>query len=150
MISEILTLGVVISIIFYEITDISPGGLIVPAYCALYMDHPRKLLATLLIAVLSALLVKLLSQYSILYGRRRFAVCIMLSFLLKTVFRFFNIRIFAGVEPFMFTMEGIGTIIPGILAHEIDRNGWVRTISALIMLSVFIKAVIEILYGIGL
>ena len=74
MIQNILTLGVIISIVFYEITEISPGGLIVPAYFALYLDDPLKLSVTAGISLLTLLLLKLLSRYTILYGRRRFAV----------------------------------------------------------------------------
>ena len=148
MIHEMLTLGVVISIVFYEITGISPGGLIVPAYCALYLDNPRKLLVTLAVSAATVLLVKLLSRYIILYGRRRFAVCIILSFLLKAAFRYAGFHIFGGYVPF-FAADSIGTIIPGILAQEVDRNGPVRTFASLIILAVFIKAVVEIAYGIG-
>lgn len=148
MIHEMLTLGVVISILFYETTEVSPGGLIVPAYCALYLDNPRKLLVTLAVSAATVLLVKLLSRYIILYGRRRFAVCIILSFLLKAAFRYTGFYIFGGYVPF-FAADSIGTIIPGILAQEIDRNGPVRTLSSLIILAVFIKAVVEIAYGIG-
>lgn len=148
MIHEILGLGVVISIVFYEITGIAPGGLIVPVYCALYLDNPRKLLVTLAVSAATVLLLKLLSRYTILYGRRRFAVCIILSFLLKAAFRYAGFHIFGGYVPF-FAADSIGTIIPGILAQEIDRNGPVRTFASLIILAIFIKAMIEIMYGIG-
>ena len=149
MIHEIQVLGVVISIVFYEITGIAPGGLIVPVYCTLYLDNPRKLLATLAISAATVLLLKLLSRYTILYGRRRFAVCIILSFLLKAAFRYGCTALFSGYASDFFSIEPIGTIIPGILAQEIDRNGPVRTFASLIILAIFIKAMIEITYGIG-
>ena len=34
MANDIIIFGIILSIIFYEITEISPGGLIVPAYIA--------------------------------------------------------------------------------------------------------------------
>ena len=76
MIHEILTLGVIVSIAFYELTEISPGGLIVPAYFALYLDAPLKLIITVFISLLTVAVLKILSRSTILYGRRRFAVCI--------------------------------------------------------------------------
>ena len=88
MIQNILTLGVIISIVFYEITEISPGGLIVPAYFALYLDDPLKLSVTAGISLLTLLLLKLLSRYTILYGRRRFAVCIIVSFIIKMILQY--------------------------------------------------------------
>lgn len=36
MSNNIIILGIIISIIFYEITEISPGGMIVPGYIALF------------------------------------------------------------------------------------------------------------------
>ncbi len=48
MINEIMVLGVILSRAFYEITEISPGGLIVPAYFALYLDNPTKIILTLI------------------------------------------------------------------------------------------------------
>jgi len=36
--SETLLIGIVISVIFVEIFEIYPGGIIVPAYVTLYLD----------------------------------------------------------------------------------------------------------------
>ena len=91
MINEIMILGVILSVAFYEITEISPGGLIVPAYFALYLDNPTKIILTVFISVITYLLLKILSNYTIIYGRRRFTVCIILSFLIKTLLKYFNI-----------------------------------------------------------
>ena len=52
MINEIMVLGVILSIVFYEITEISPGGLIVPAYFALYLDNPTKIILTIFIIII--------------------------------------------------------------------------------------------------
>ena len=38
MANDIIIFGIILSIIFYEITEISPGGLIVPAYIAFYIN----------------------------------------------------------------------------------------------------------------
>ena len=38
MANDIIIFGIILSIIFYEITEISPGGLIVPAYIAFYCE----------------------------------------------------------------------------------------------------------------
>ena len=41
MANDIIIFGIILSIIFYEITEISPGGLIVPAYVAFYINDPQ-------------------------------------------------------------------------------------------------------------
>ena len=149
MIHEILTLGVIVSIVFYELTEISPGGLIVPAYFALYLDEPIKLLITVGISLLTAAAVKLLSRYTILYGRRRFAVCILLSFLIKLILQYANIHLLHIHGLYFLNIRSIGTIIPGILAQEVDRNGVVRTLAALIVVAIVIKVLYQLLSAVG-
>ena len=146
MIHEILTLGVIVSIVFYEITEISPGGLIVPAYFALYLDDPLKLLVTVFISLLTVAALKILSRYTILYGRRRFAVCIMLSFLIKMILQYGNFHLLHVHELYFLNVHSIGTIIPGILAQEVDRNGAVRTLAALIIVAIVTKALYQCLF----
>ena len=150
MIHEILTLGVIVSIAFYELTEISPGGLIVPAYFALYLDDPLKLLITVFISLLTVTVLKILSRYTILYGRRRFAVCIMLSFLIKMILQYSNSHLSHVHELYFLNVHSIGTIIPGILAQEVDRNGAVRTLAALIIVAIVIKALYQLLTAAGI
>ena len=145
MIHEILTLGVIVSIAFYELTEISPGGLIVPAYFALYLDAPLKLISLLTVAVL-----RILSRSTILYGRRRFAVCIMLSFLIKVILQYGNVHLLHVHELYFLNVHSIGTIIPCILAQEVDRNGAVRTLAALIIVAIVIKALYELVAAAGI
>ncbi|MCY7008833.1 poly-gamma-glutamate biosynthesis protein PgsC [Fusobacterium simiae] len=146
MINEIMVLGVILSIAFYEITEISPGGLIVPAYFALYLDNPTKIILTIFISLLTFILLKILSNYAIIYGRRRFTVCIILSFLIKTLLKYLNIYILNENEIYFLNIAIVGIIIPGILAQEMDKNGAIRTLSSLFILSIFMKSLIEIFY----
>ena len=60
--SEILLLGIIVSIIFYELTDISPGGIIVPGLMVVYITQPMRIIYTLVVAVVAQLLVSLLSK----------------------------------------------------------------------------------------
>ena len=150
MIHEILTLGVIVSIAFYELTGISPGGLIVPTYFALYLDAPLKLIITVFISLLTVAVLKILSRSTILYGRRRFAVCIMLSFLIKMILQYGNFHLLYVHELYFLNVHSIGTIIPGILAQEVDRNGAVRTLAALIIVAIVIKALYELVAAVGI
>ncbi|NLM44398.1 MAG: poly-gamma-glutamate biosynthesis protein PgsC, partial [Clostridiales bacterium] len=43
MLDNIIVLGVIASIIFYEWTEISPGGVIVPGYIALFFNNPMRI-----------------------------------------------------------------------------------------------------------
>lgn len=77
MYNQIILLGVVVSMIFTEITGLS-AGLIVPGYLVLALHSPGRIVTTLIMASVSVLLCRLASQWLILFGRRRFAFLILL------------------------------------------------------------------------
>ena len=123
MTDKILILGILLSILFFEATRLSPGGIIVPGYFALSLTSPLRIGYTLLIVLLTWGVLQLLSNLFILYGKRRFALSIVLSFLL-------NAAVTAlGVLPFPIGI--IGLIVPGILVREMGKQGVVRTWLAL-------------------
>lgn len=149
MVNDIIIFGIILSIIFYEITEISPGGLIVPAYVAFYINTPQRIVITIVAGILTFLIVKFISNYTIIYGRRKFALCIAISFMIRLLLKYFNIYIVNEYEIYILGGSVIGVIIPGIMAQEMDRHGVVRTVSSLIILSIFIKAIVEVIYRAG-
>lgn len=149
MANDIIIFGIILSIIFYEITEISPGGLIVPAYVAFYINDPQRIAITIIAGILTFLIVKFISDHIIIYGRRKFAMCIMISFVIRLLVKYFNIYIVNEYEVYILGGSIIGVIIPGIIAQEIDRHGVIRTVSSLMILSIFIKAVVEVIYKAG-
>ena len=74
MYHEIVLIGVAVSLLFTELTGFSPAGLIVPGYIVLCLQTPVRIVYTLVIALLAWGGGKLLGNFMILYGRRRFAV----------------------------------------------------------------------------
>ena len=46
--NELAVLSLIVSLIFTELTNLLPGGIIVPFYFALYLDDPVKVAATVL------------------------------------------------------------------------------------------------------
>lgn len=149
MANDIIIFGIILSIIFYEITEISPGGLIVPAYIAFYINTPQRIIITIIAGILTFLIVKFISNHTIIYGRRKFALCIMISFMIRLILKYFNIYIVNEYEIYILGGSVIGVIIPGIMAQEMDGHGIVRTVSSLMILSIFIKAVVEVIYKAG-
>ena len=72
MINASITLGIILSFVVSEAAGLLSGGLISPGYLALYMDQPVRVAATLAVGGLTYLLVTVLSNYVVLFGRRRF------------------------------------------------------------------------------
>ena len=120
---QTILLGVVVSILFSELTGLSPAGLVVPGYIVLSLHAPVRVVYTLVISLLAMGAVKLLGRVTILYGRRRFAVLILLAFAISAVIRL------AGILPF--SIDIIGCVIPGIMAREFDRQGVLKTLLSL-------------------
>ena len=147
--NNMLILGILLSIIFYEITDLSPGGIIIPAYLSMYLDNPKKVIYTLLISLLVLLTVKLLSNYIILYGKRQFVLCILTSFILEFFFQKCNLYLIETQDIYLFNSGMIGVLVTGILSQDMMRQGIFKTLSSLVILSIFIKALVEIYYSIG-
>jgi len=135
MIYQAIGIGIVASFAFYEIVGLSPGGIVVPGYIALFLDQPIRILVTLLVALLTYFAVKMLSNYMILYGRRRFLAMILIGFLLKWLIEEIIITIpVSGVE-----LQSIGYIIPGLIANEMRRQGILPTFYSLVIVSIIVR-----------
>ena len=135
MIYQAIGIGIVISFAFYEIVGLSPGGIVVPGYIALFLDQPVRILVTLLVALLTYFAVNMLSNYIILYGRRRFLAMILVGFILKWLIEGLIIKIpISGIE-----LQSIGYIIPGLIANEMRRQGILPTLYSLAIVSVIVR-----------
>ncbi|MCD8010631.1 MAG: poly-gamma-glutamate biosynthesis protein PgsC [Lachnospiraceae bacterium] len=121
MYNQTIILGVVLSILFTEWTGLSPAGIIVPGYIALSLHSPQRIGVTLLVALVTMILCRLLGRIVILYGRRRFAAAIIIAFLLSEAMGV----VFPG------TPSMIGCLIPGIIARDLDRQGVAKTLLSL-------------------
>ena len=132
---EAIAIGLIFGFLFYEWMGFSAGGFVVPGYIALYWDRPLMVLTTLIIGLLAYGLIKVLSQVTILYGRRRFILVILAGFLLQWLFRIWVVKThLIGIE-----IDTIGYIIPGLIANEMERQRILPTIVSLLIVSVLVR-----------
>ncbi len=122
-----LLVGVVLGILLTELTGISPGGMIVPGYAAMFLDRPGRLALTAGIALATVPLVRFAGKYLLLYGRRRFAFFLLAGFAVRALAEALVPSLFPSLEG----IEAIGWLIPGIMASDVDKQGPVRTLLAL-------------------
>jgi len=134
---ETLLIGLVLALLWAEITDISPGGLIVPGYFALYLDRPLRAAATLAVALLALAAYKVLARRFILFGRRRFALMILIGAVLSQAWLVLSPGPFAAPAG----LRVIGLIIPGILASSLARQKPLPTLASLAAVSTLTYAV---------
>lgn len=123
MYHEIVLIGVLISLIFSEMTGLSPAGLIVSGYIVLSLQTPQRVIYTLFLAFAAWGIGKILSNYMILYGRRRFAVMVLLTYVLDLI-----VSVLGGIH---YIPSMIGVLVPGIMSNEFERQGLFKTLLSL-------------------
>ena len=134
MILTAFGIGIALGFLFFEITGLTAGGIIVPGYMALYINQPLRIIITLVISLLTLGLVNFASQFLILFGRRRFLVMILVGFLLRTAFDSLQLYLpETGLD-----LQAIGYIIPGLIANEFYRQGVWKTVMSLTIVSILV------------
>jgi poly-gamma-glutamate biosynthesis protein PgsC/CapC len=141
MIFETLLIGLVVAVLYVEIMDVYPGGIIVPAYIALYLDQPLRVLVTILIAFLSLYSYLFLSRFLILFGKRRFVMLVLLGA--------FWAQIWFLLLPVFFSdplgLRAIGWLIPGLLANNLEKQKYVPTLASMFIVSIFTYFLVKLL-----
>jgi gamma-polyglutamate biosynthesis protein CapC len=133
--TESIAIGLVFGFFFYELFGLSAGGFVVPGYIALQLNNPLILAGTLTISLLTYLLVKIASRYTILYGRRRFILMVLTGFAWQWAFKLLLIQRGAFTDE----SDIFGFIIPGLIANEMERQSILPTLTALLVISVMVR-----------
>tara|TARA_B100002003_G_scaffold236732_1_gene253022 strand:- start:173 stop:616 length:444 start_codon:yes stop_codon:yes gene_type:complete len=142
MIEITIGLGIAFSLILSETLGVTAGGVIVPGYIALYLHQPDQILMTFLAAIVVIGIVKFLSNYMFIYGKRRLVLTLLLGFIAGYISR--NL-IFSPIDTFSYAV--IGNIIPGLIASWMDRQGVPRTLSVILITAVLVKLLVMLLSG---
>ncbi len=138
---ETLLIGLVVAVFYVEIMDIYPGGIIVPAYMALFLDQPLRILVTVAAALLCLLTYKLLSRVLILFGRRRFVMLIFLGALWGQIWFLLYPYLYSGPLE----IRVIGWVIPGLLANNLEKQRFLATLASLFTVSIITYFLVRIL-----
>jgi poly-gamma-glutamate biosynthesis protein PgsC/CapC len=140
-----IVLGVVVTMIFYEKVQLTTGGAIVPAYLAISLPHPLLVVSTV-VAGLAAWCVThvWLPNRKILYGRRKFDVELLVGL------GFVGLGTLAAIQlgnysPVLLALSGIGFLIPGIIAHDMGRQGPKRTLQAIAATTLILALIVYVL-----
>jgi poly-gamma-glutamate biosynthesis protein PgsC/CapC len=142
MIEITIGLGIAFSLILSETLGVTAGGVIVPGYIALYLHQPDQIIMTFLAAIIVIGIVKFLSNYMFIYGKRRLVLTLLLGFIVGYMSR--NL-IFSSSENFSYAV--IGNIIPGLIASWMDRQGVTRTISVIVVTAVLVRLLVMLISG---
>ena len=135
-------LGIALSLILSETLGVTAGGVIVPGYIAMHLHNPDQIIMTFIASIIVIILIRMLGKFVFIYGKRRLVLTLLLGFIIGYISRNY---FYSPIDSFSY--EVIGNIIPGLIASWMDRQGIVRTISAVIITSVLVKLTIMVLSG---
>jgi gamma-polyglutamate biosynthesis protein CapC len=144
MVEFAIAFGLVSSLFFIDAFGLAAGGIVVPGYFALQLSHMDQIAATLIIAILTSLIIKLIGRYTFLYGRRQMVLCLLVGCILALISHHFLVF---DVSENTFRLEALGWVIPGLIAHWIDKQGIIKTISMLIITSVIVRFSVILLFN---
>jgi len=121
-------LGVVLGVLIYNRFGVTTGGAIVPGYLALFVARPSHIAATFCIALLTYYLVhKILRPRLMLWGNRLFEAELLTAFVLQLLW-IGCLWLLQLTDPVFSVFTTIGFILPGIIAHDMGRQGATRTL----------------------
>ena len=134
-----LAIGLVFALGCYLVTNLSPGGMITPAWLAvtLVTDWRRVgLIAAVTLLTWTGTVV--VRRVVILYGKRLFASVVMLGVFLQMTLSLFILKEF----PLLFSHQTLGFIVPGLIAYQLVRQPLLATVTATVAVTGMTYAVL--------
>ena len=142
MTEEAIGLGLVISLIFSETLGLAAGGMVVPGYLALMIQEPFRILGTVATGLATLGVIKVLSRYMLIYGRRRIVVAVLVGFIFGALSRDY---LLIRTGETMLDMRTVGFVIPGLMANWMDRQGVVPTVCVMTTTTVLVRLLLMII-----
>jgi poly-gamma-glutamate biosynthesis protein PgsC/CapC len=157
LLSASIGIGLAVSLIFSEMFGLAAGGMVVPGYIALYLNRPVNVILTIIAALVTFFVVKSLSTFIIVYGKRRTVLMIVVGYLVRGLITLVPLwqsdtllllsNRFGDVSA---SFEVIGYVIPGLIAIWMDRQGVWETLAALITSAVVVRLTLMLVFGLEL
>jgi poly-gamma-glutamate biosynthesis protein PgsC/CapC len=144
MVELAITLGLIFSLLSYEVFGLAAGGIVVPGYIALQLSNPERLAGIIIVSFVTYLFIKVLGNYTFLYGRRQMVLCLLVGCLLANFSRHFLLIDFTTSTV---QLQAVGWVIPGLIAHWFGKQGIYKTLCVLFISAVLVRLIIIILYN---
>ena len=137
-----IILGIAVSLIFTELTGISAGGIVVPAYLALTVNQPSILISTVAIGILSYVAVEFgLSRLMMLYGKRKFVAFIFIALILRILLNLILGGIFDAIDA----LTSVGVITAALIASTISKQGVKFTLIGTVAVTAIVYVLVEVI-----
>ncbi len=144
MIELAITLGLIFSLLSYEVFGLAAGGIVVPGYIALHLTDIERMLGVFVVSFITYLIIKVLGNYTFLYGRRQMVLSLIIGGLLANVSRYyFKFDIAAS----SIELQAVGWVIPGLIAHWFSKQGVFKTVSVLFVSSTLVRLIVILVFA---
>lgn len=134
MLHSAVALSIILGFVSIEFLGFLPGGIVSAGYLAFFFEQPFRVVSTLLLAIVICYAVKILQNWLIIYGRRRFMLTVVLSIILSAVIEN-NFIYISGISQ---DFRIIGYIIPGLIANDMQKQGVIKTLISVLIISMII------------
>ena len=124
-----------------ETIGLAAGGIVVPGYIAMTLHEPFRVAGTIAIALIVYLIIRLLSNYMLLFGRRQLVLGVLLGYLIGYVTK---VTPPIHLGSLHLDVATIGFVIPGLIAYWMARQGVLETISTLLIAGVLARLIITV------
>ncbi|RUO26033.1 poly-gamma-glutamate biosynthesis protein PgsC [Aliidiomarina minuta] len=160
-------IGLFFTLILSQFFGLAAGGLVVPGYMALQLMNPLNVGVTLVAALATFFIVRMVSSYMVIYGRRQTIIMILTGYLIAGLLDLFLGSMVAWADLEMMGETGdaeaqvaqldspllmavmetsiVGYIIPGLIAIWFDRQGVLQTLCGLAVTAVLVRLALIII-----
>ncbi len=122
-----ISLGLVLSLICYLATNLSPGGMITPGWLALILiEDTFRMLMVIAVVIVTYFVMLGVQRIVILYGKRLFASVVLVGVFIQITLFLFLLNDY----PLLFARETLGFIVPGLIAYQLLRQPIAATLLA--------------------
>jgi poly-gamma-glutamate biosynthesis protein PgsC/CapC len=130
-----LAIGILLGMLYYHKTGWACGGIITPGVIAIYIGDPDNVLVSIAAGLVTWIALKILVRLSGIYGRQRLAAAMLIALALR----------YPLVSVWGETSLWLGWVVPGLIGADMQRQGVVITLSAVIAVSVVTAMSVQLL-----
>ena len=121
-----LAFGMLLGMFYYHRTGWACGGIITPGIIAMYIVDPGKIAVSIAAGLLVWILLHGLVRFFSLYGRQRLATAMLIALAVR----------YPLVSVWGETSLWLGWVVPGLIGADIQRQGVVTTLTAVVAVSI--------------
>lgn len=140
MVDVAVFLSVVLSFGMYEAFGLLTGGMVSAGYLCLYFEQPLRIVTTLALSVITYGVIRLISRFTIVYGRRRF----MLTILLSLIFSWIIEQFLLGIALIPQDIRIIDHVVPGLIANDMAKQGVTRTLLGILCSAAVVRLLLMV------